>query len=174
MINELKGEDLIFNILYSDVSKAKYYFKEENEFYKKLEDCVRLDSNFFNLFIIDDYGSLSYNELINYIKNLYKIRDKPKDICFVSTGDKYEYKCISLAYGQGKILCETLDNIKTKIKEEIFEFFNSDSMGIKEKVLKKINDYKDDKMGVLIKESENLGFQVNSIENGFTFSFIKL
>lgn len=171
MVNELKAEDLRFHISYENTNKDEY-FTEESRFYQELQNGLNIKEKWFNIFIVDDYGGAYIEEIISKTEEIYRSRKKPKDICYALI-NKYETKCIFLSSGMGNTFCDEIESIKTIFKEKIFDFYNSNVCEEKEKIIKKINEIKNDKIEELIKASDDLNFHVKPLENGFTFIPVK-
>jgi predicted ATP-dependent protease len=171
MVKELKGEELRFHISYEEANKEEYFI-EENRFYEEIKDGINIKEKGFNIFIVDSLGGANLDEIISKIEEIYKFRDKPKDICY-GILNKYETKTIFLSSGNGSILCDCVENMKSTYKQKIFDFYNSNVSEEKEDIIKKINEIKNDKIEELIKSSDDLNFQVKSLENGFTFIPVK-
>ena len=104
----------------------------------------------------------------NYLDTIAKKKKVPQDWCYIyNFGNPNEPIAVSFPAGQGKEFKETMDSFIKDIRADIKSTFNNDEFE-KEKALIR-QDFEEKKANILEKlnqDSEKLGFQVKSAQNG--------
>ncbi|MBE6051764.1 MAG: ATP-dependent protease [Clostridium sp.] len=175
MKKELTPNEVLFNINLSEGDgdlKLKDIPKIKSA-YKKIERAIKIKEEGYNLYLIDSFSKEKLNELITFIKELYKDCKEPKDICYGTIDDARKPKAIFLSNGKGKELKEEVENIKNSYFEVAMEFYNTSSESEKDSIIEEIHTKRSAYIGELVDIAKKEGFDVKATTGGFAFIPLK-
>jgi lon-related putative ATP-dependent protease len=175
MHRELTAEDIIYKFQFENLNfrDASYDMPEYNEVYKKLKTALEIDKEGYNVYLIDDFSKDKLQEIIKFVKENLKNKEKPKDICYVIQGEEKYPKVLFLCGGKGKTLKDMLEKIQKFYSDITCEFYTDSSNKEKEEIVDNIQEKRSDLISKLLKISEDEGFTMKPTQNGFTFIPIK-
>ena len=141
--------------------------------YEDIKNGINIDEDNFNIYLVESFSRENVDNLVNYLKDLYKNKDKPQDICYVTFEDDKCPKVIFLGNGRGKNFCISLNNIKERYVGIYNEFNNSSGEDEKDIILEYISSKKSNYINELINISKKEGFDVKASNGGFAFIPLK-
>lgn len=174
MIKELTPEEVEYKFTAS--TDKKEYFDgspQYEDIYQKIDKMMSINKSGYNLYIVDDFTKEKLENIIAYIKEKYKNESKPKDICYVVGNDERAPKCIYVRNGNGKLLRDTVEDIKKMYTESIYSFYNNNKNKEIENITDKIKKEKNELVEELIKAAHMKGFEIKSTQVGFNFIPLK-
>lgn len=175
MKKELTPSEVVFNINLSegdgdlrlkDITKIK-------SAYKRIERAIKIKEDGYNLYLIDSFSKEKLDDLVTFIKGLYKDSKEPKDICYGTIDDPRKPKDIFLSNGKGKKLKEEVENIKNSYFEVAMEFYNTSSESEKDSIIEDIHTKRSGYIGELVEIAKKDGFDVKATTGGFAFIPLK-
>lgn len=175
MKKELTPSEVVFNINLSegdgdlrlkDITKIK-------SAYKRIERAIKIKEDGYNLYLIDSFSKEKLDDLVTFIKGLYKDSKEPKDICYGTIDDPRKPKAIFLSNGKGKELKEEVENIKNSYFEVAMEFYNTSSESEKDSIIEDIHTKRSGYIGELVEIAKKDGFDVKVTTGGFAFIPLK-
>ena len=175
MKKELTPSEVVFNINLSegdgdlrlkDITKIK-------SAYKRIERAIKIKEDGYNLYLIDSFSKEKLDDLVTFIKGLYKDSKEPKDICYATIDDPRKPKAIFLSNGKGKELKEEVENIKNSYFEVAMEFYNTSSESEKDSIIEDIHTKRSGYIGELVEIAKKDGFDVKATTGGFAFIPLK-
>lgn len=175
MKKELTPSEVVFNINLSegdgdlrlkDITKIK-------SAYKRIERAIKIKEDGYNLYLIDSFSKEKLDDLVTFIKGLYKDSKEPKDICYGTIDDPRKPKAIFLSNGKGKELKEEVENIKNSYFEVAMEFYNTSSESEKDSIIEDIHTKRSGYIGELVEIAKKDGFDVKATTGGFAFIPLK-
>lgn len=174
MIKELAPEEVeykfeISNEKRDDIDDLPQY----KDIYEKIDKALSIDKSGYNLYIIDDFTREKLENIIEYINEKYKNRSKPEDICYIVNADEKAPKCIFVSNGKGKLLKNTVDDIKVVYTESIYNFYNNNKNKEVEDIIYKIQEEKEELIERLVNEAHEEDFEIKSTQKGFSFIPLK-
>ena len=171
MIKELTSEDIIytFNVKGVKIGNERDLILEYDEVYEKIKTALEIEKAGYNLYLIDDFSKDKLSNIINFAKKIYEKKAKPKDICYVLSGDKKCPKAMLLSNGKGIELKKTLENIQNRYIDRTYEFYNNTSLKEKEEIIDNLQRKKNSLIGKLTKTAEDDSFQMKPTQTGFSF-----
>lgn len=146
---------------------------EYDQVYEKIKTALEIDKEGYNVYLIDDFSKDKLEKIVNFIKENYKIKDKPQDICYVVHGDEKAPKAMFLPGGKGAKLKEAVENIQNFYLEITYDFYNSSSNKEKETIVDNLQKIRGNLISKLVKMAENDGFTMKATQSGFTFIPLK-
>lgn len=175
MKRELTPKEIIYDVTIEEESlnHDENHIPEYNEVYKKIKTALEIDKEGFNVYLIDDFSKDKLETLMEYIKELYSKREKPKDICYVIYEEEKTPKAIYLNNGKGIIFKEKIEELQNTYYEYVFKFYNSSFSKEKESVMDSIHKKRNEYIGSLMDMAKNEGFDVKPTTNGFAFIPLK-
>ena len=135
---------------------------------KALEFGVNVDIKGYNLYLEGPSGVGKTMYAKNYLDMVSKKKKVPQDWCYIyNFSNPNEPIAVSFPAGQGKEFKENMDNFIKDIRADIKNTFNNDEFE-KEKSLirQEFEEQKNNILEALNHESQKLGFQVKSAQNG--------
>lgn len=171
MHRELTAEEIIYKFEFENTKlrEDSYQMSDDNEVYKKLKMALEIDKEGYNVYLIDEFSKDKLKEIIKFVKENLKFKEKLVDICYVIEEEEKCPKVLFLTAGKGKVLKETLEKIQKMYSQIIYEFYTSSSDKEKEEIIESIHKKRSDLINKLLKDSEEQGFTIRSTQNGFTF-----
>jgi predicted ATP-dependent protease len=149
------------------------YNPEYNEVFEKIKMALEIKGHGYNVYLIDDYSKEKIENLKNYIKDILKSRQKPKDICYVVYEDEKSPRALFLSNGNGIKLKAALEEMQSDYAEAAFHFYNNSSNKDKEKILQEIQKKRTELVTNLMEMSKKEGFDVKATGSGFMFIPLK-
>src|SRR5690349_20089688 len=136
MHRELTAEEVIYKFEFENTKlrEDSYHMPEDNEVYKKLKMALEIDKEGYNVYLIDDFSKDKLQEIIKFIKENLKCKEKLVDICYAIEEDEKCPKALFLTGGKGKVLKEMLEKIQQMYLEIIYEFYTDSSNKEKEQI----------------------------------------
>ncbi|WPC40977.1 AAA family ATPase [Clostridium sp. JS66] len=171
MQRELAAEEIIYKFEFENTKlrEDSYHVPDDNEMYKKLKMALEIDKEGYNVYLIDDFSKDKLKEIIKFVKENLRFKEKLVDICYVIEDDEKCPKVLFLTAGKGKILKEMLEKIQKIYSETTYEFYTDSSNEEKEEITESIRKKRSDLINKLLKDSEEQGFTIRATQNGFTF-----
>lgn len=171
MHRELTAEEIVYKFEFenAELKEDSYHMPDDNEMYKKLKMALEIDKEGYNVYLIDDFSKDKLKEIIKFVKENLKFKQKLVDICYVIEDDEKCPKVLFLEAGKGKILKETLEKIQKIYSEITYEFYTDSTNSEKEEIIESIHKRRSDLINKLLKDSEEQGFTIRATQNGFTF-----
>lgn len=171
MQRELAAEEIIYKFEFENTKlrEDSYHVPDDNEMYKKLKMALEIDKEGYNVYLIDDFSKDKLKEIIKFVKENLRFKEKLVDICYVIEDDEKCPKVLFLTAGKGKILKEMLEKIQKIYSETTYEFYTDSSNKEKEEITESIRKKRSDLINKLLKDSEEQGFTIRATQNGFTF-----
>ena len=117
MYRELKPEEVTFNINLSDIDTQKYrnsMTQYDDQIHSKVGKALDINSEGYNVYIIDDFSSDKLKDIIDFISEKYEKKSKPCDICYVVDNDEKRPKILKMPSGMG----ETLKTCVIKLQDK--------------------------------------------------------
>lgn len=175
MKRELTPSEILFNIDLNEV-RSKIDLKDIPQIslgYKKIKRALSIQEEGYNLYLIDTFSKDKLHNLTEFIEEIYKDCESPRDICYVNIEDPKKPEPIFLTNGKGKELKEAVENIKNCYYEAATEFYNSSSESEKDIIIEEIHNKRSCYIGELVELSKVEGFDVKATTGGFAFIPIK-
>ncbi|EET88817.1 peptidase S16 lon domain protein [Clostridium carboxidivorans P7] len=171
MQRELAAEEIIYKFEFENTKlrEDSYHVPDDNEMYKKLKMALEIDKEGYNVYLIDDFSKDKLKEIIKFVKENLRFKEKLVDICYVIEDDEKCPKVLFLTAGKGKILKEMLEKMQKIYSETTYEFYTDSSNKEKEEITESIRKKRSDLINKLLKDSEEQGFTIKATQNGFTF-----
>lgn len=175
MKKELTPKEIIydFNIEELDRNMKENTAPEYEEVYKSIKSALEIKKEGFNVYLVDTFSRDKINNIIYYIENIYKTREKPKDICYITLEDERKPKALMLSNGMGKVLSEQLEVLKDNYEEVIFKFYNGNGIKEKETIMDDLQKKRTEDIAYLMKIAKEKGFDVKYSSGGFVFIPLK-
>ncbi|MCD3194130.1 AAA family ATPase [Clostridium botulinum C] len=173
---ELSSHDVIYKFDFHGIQPKEEKFniaEYKRDVYKKLKTALEIDKEGYNIFLIDDFSKMKLKNIKEYIKEAYKDRSKPKDICYVIKEDAERPYPLYISGGKGYLLKDTVRGLQKKYLNVIYNFYNGVAIKEKEEILDDIQGKRSKLVNELMKSAEDKGFKIKSNDNGFTFVPIK-
>lgn len=175
MKRELTPNEILFHF---DLDGGEYELElkdipQINSAYKKIKRAISIDKDNFNVYLVDSFSKYRLNELIKYVKDIYKDRRSPKDICYVTFEDYRRPEPIFLNNGNGNKLKEAVEEIKNKYFDIVIEFYNSSSDNEKDRIIDEVSTKRSAYITELIDMAKVQGFDLKATSGGFAFIPLK-
>ena len=175
MKKELTPKEIIFctscentmKKLNDDVSSKKYIG------FDKIKKALNIKKDGFNIYYVDSFSKEKVEILAEQISEIYKEKEAPKDICYVTNQDSTSPKIIFLKNGKGVLLKDLLEEVKKKYLYDINEFYSSSSIEEKESIIENINEERNNYITKLMQMAKVENFDVKSTSGGFIFIPLK-
>ncbi|WMJ81359.1 AAA family ATPase [Clostridium sp. MB40-C1] len=154
--------------------KKKYNLPEyTEEVYKKIRTALDIENEGYNVYLIDDFCKVKLDNIKQYVSEILKKKNKPKDICYVVNDNPENPFPLFLSNGKGIVLKETVENIQEEYLKSIYNFYNSSNNKEKEDIIDNIHKKRNELVNDLIDKSHDAGFEIRSTGKGFTFIPLK-
>lgn len=173
---ELSSHDVIYDFDFGDIEleEEKFSIAEyKKDVYRKIKTALEIDRDGYNIYLVDDFSKTKLRNIREYIKEMYKDRGKPQDICYVIKEDPERPYPIYISGGKGYLLKETLVKIQKKYLNVVYNFYNGAAIKEKEEIIDDIQTRRTKLVTKLMDSSKEKGFKIKSNDNGFTFVPIK-
>lgn len=173
---KLLSQDVIYNFDLEGVHSAieKFSLPEySDEVYDKLKTALEIDEEGYNVYLIDDFSKIKLENIKEYIQEILKSKDKPRDICYVIKEDENKPFSICVSNSLGIKLKNSIEEIQDKYYKISYDFYNDSISKDKEEITEKIQQKRSDLVTDLMDNAGELGFQIRSTNKGFTFIPIK-
>lgn len=175
MKKELTPKEIIFctscentmKKLNDDVSSKKYIG------FDKIKKALNIKKDGFNIYYVDSFSKEKVEVLAEQISEIYKEKEAPKDICYITNKDSTSPKIIFLKNGKGVLLKDLLEEVKKKYLYDINEFYSSSSIEEKESIIENINEERNNYITKLMQMAKVENFDVKSTSGGFIFIPLK-
>jgi predicted ATP-dependent protease len=171
-IMELSSHDVIYNFDFRDIDlrKDKLDLPEYNwEVYENIKTALEIEDEGYNVYLIDDFSKVKLKNLKEYIEEIFKNRDKPKDICYVIKEDAEKPYPLYISDGKGYLFKKTMEEIQSFYFKSIYEFYNGSTNKDKEEIIENIQKKRSELITELMNNAHNQGFDLRSTNRGFTF-----
>ena len=173
---ELSSHDIIYNFEFenSNLRVERFSLPEYVEdVYDRIRTAIDIDEEGYNVYLIDDFSKAKLEDLKEYINEILKTRNKPKDICYVIKEDANIPYALYVANGKGNYLKETITELQESYYKIIYNFYNGSICKEKEEIVEKIQEKRSDLVTNLMNNAHNCGFEIRSTNKGFTFIPVK-
>jgi len=170
MKRELTPKDVIYNVhIDGDENFDNNIMPQYEDIYSKLSQVINIDKYGYNVYIVDNFTKEKLDDIIIYVKKLYKDKINPKDICYAVSKDEKSPVAITIDNGKGILFKETVEEIKKLYMTFIYNFYNSSSNKEKELIIDRIQRKKNELIDTLIERSHSEGFEIKITDGGFSF-----
>lgn len=168
---ELTSKEILYRFETPDIDEKNRldYMPEYDEVYKKIKTAIEINKEGYNIYLIDDFSKDKIKNISEFIEDLLKNREKPKDICYVTFEDEKCPKSIFLSNGMGNKLKKALEDLQNSYAEAVFRFYNNSTNKEKEDILQHIQRKRNKLVGNLMDMAKKEGFDVKPTHTGFTF-----
>ncbi|MEW8956914.1 AAA family ATPase [Clostridium sp.] len=175
MMRVLKQEDVIYDFQLKDLdlNKRGDIICEYKDIYNKISDLLAINSDNFNIYLIDDYSMDKILHLKSYIENIYKKKESPRDICYVIYENDRSPKVLYLNNGMGKKLKKALEKLQNNLNEAVYKFYNSTAFKEKENILDDLHKKRAEIVEDLMEKAKKDGFDIKATTHGFAFLPLK-
>lgn len=172
---ELSPKEILyrFQVPGGDYKDRLDQMPEYDEVYKKIRTAIEINKEGYNIYLIDDFSRDKIINIIEYIEELFKNKEKPKDICYVTFEDEKSPKSIFLSNGMGNKLKKNLEVVQNSYAEATFRFYNNSTNKEKEEILQHIQRKRNKLVGNLVELAKKEGFDVKPTHTGFSFIPLK-
>lgn len=137
--------------------------------YKKIKAAIEIEKEGYNVYLVDEYSKDKMDNIINYVKEIFKNYDAPDDICYVVEDDIKKPVPMFVKNGNGNLFKKTLEKFQDVIANKTFEFYTNSISKEKENLVEKIQKKRSEMISALVTVSKENGFDIKSSEGGFTF-----
>jgi lon-related putative ATP-dependent protease len=171
MYKELTPKDIIydFDIQRVATTEEKWMLPQYIEAYKKIKTALHIDNDGYNVYLVDDYSKDRIKHIVDYVKDIFKDKKAPDDICYVIKDDDKQPLPIFLANGLGNKFKEILEELQGLYAEYTFQFYNDSDNKEKDNLVDKIQKKRNEIINSLVEVSKINGFDIKSNDGGFTF-----
>ncbi len=171
MGRELTPKEVLYNfdIEYDDLNLEKINIPQKEKFYNNIKTALEINKEGFNIYLMDSFSKDKLDNIMNFVKEVYKSREKPKDICYVVYDEEKNPKVLFLKNGMGKLLEEALKDMQEEYKDIIYKFYNDSCCKEKEKMIQYLYKKKNETISTLIEHAKNEGFDVKLTNSSFIF-----
>jgi len=176
MHRELRPDEVTFNVNLSCIDTQKHrnsMTAYDDQVHSKVEKALDINSEGYNVYIIDDFSKDKLKDIMNFIGEKYKKRSKPCDVCFVVENDEKCPRILKMPAGFGEMLKSCVTKLQAKYVEIVNDFYNSTDIKEKNEILDELESEKNILVDNLIKRAKEEGFELKAGDNGFTFTPIK-
>ena len=176
MNRELTPKDILFNVDLNEGDDTRIKLKDIPEVtsaYDKMKRAINIDKEGYNVYLIDSFSKDKLKALTDYIEELYKNYEAPRDICYVTVDDPKKPEPVFVNNGRGNKLKEAVENIKNSYYEAAMEFYNTSSQTEKDSIVDDVHSKRTSYIGELIEISRAEGFDVKATSGGFAFIPLK-
>jgi lon-related putative ATP-dependent protease len=171
MYKELAPTDIIYNFHIHRESKVdnEWMLPQYFEAYKKIKTALQIDNDGYNIYLVDDYSKDRIKHIIDYVKDIFKDKKAPDDICYVVKDDEKQPIPVFLANGYGIRFKETIEELQSLYAEYTFQFYNDSGNKEKDSLVDKIQKQRTEIINNLVEISKSNGFDIKTNDGGFTF-----
>lgn len=175
MYKELTPSKIIFSCDTEDIkpNRKVSLIPEYDYAYSKIIEALQIKKDGYNVYLIDDFSKDKLNNIVDFIKDFYKDKEAPKDICYVVDEDDKRPKTIYLNSGKGNIFGVMVEDLENIYYDSTYDFYNTSANKEKEKMIDSIQKKKNELMSKLIELAGEDGFEIKSTRAGFTFIPVK-
>lgn len=94
MKRKLTPNEVLYNVDFHEKNESLKLkdISEIKTFYEKIKDGITIEEEGYNLYLIDSFSKEKLKNVMDYIKEIYKLKKAPKDICYVTLKDKKSQK----------------------------------------------------------------------------------
>lgn len=171
MKRELTPNDILFKIDLGEDGRTSQLkdIPQIADAYRKIKRSISIDKEGYNLYLVDSFSKDKIEELTEYIEEIYKDLDAPRDICYATISDEKKPEVIFIANGKGNFLKKTIEEIKNSYFEVAMEFYNTSSESEKDSLIDEIHAKRSKYIGELVDMAKVEGFEVKATTGGFAF-----
>lgn len=175
MKKKLTPNEVLYNVDFHEKNESLKLkdIPEIKTFYEKIKDGITIEEEGYNLYLIDSFSKEKLKNVMDYIKKIYKLKKAPKDICYVTLKDKKKPEVLTLKNGKGKVLKETIEEIKKSYLNSVRSFYNGSSDLEKDLIIEKIHEKRTSYIEELVILSKDEGFHIKPTNGGFAFFPLK-
>lgn len=173
MKKELTPSEIIFDINLNDGDESLQDIPRITLAYNKIKRAINIESDGYNLYLIDSFSKDKLGNLKSFIEEIYKKHESPKDICYVTVEDSRKPEAIFLSNGKGKELKEEVEAIKNSYFDVVMEFYNTSSESEKDSIIEDVHSKRSSYIGELVEMAKGEGFDVKATTGGFAFIPLK-
>jgi predicted ATP-dependent protease len=171
--NKLEPKDILYRLDIPKINEEEicYSVPSYDGIIEKLKSFLNIDSQGYNIYIIDEYSKYKVDTIIKEAKKVYKQRSL-KDICYVVMEDDKAPEAIILSGGMGSELKNSLEEMQNCYADIVNNFYHG-NIRQKDKIIKDIQRKKNELINSLFEMAKEEGFEVKLTKNGFSFMPIK-
>lgn len=171
MKKELTSQDVKFNFKFKE-NKEKgsvTMIPEIDGEYEKIGRALNINREGYNIYLIDSFSKEKLTKLQAYIREQYKFKEPPKDICYVVLDDYKKPEVLFVSNGNGNKLVEAVEGIRNNYIELVEEFYNSSKEDEKDELIEEIQSKRNSYMSELMEMAKKENFEVKVTNKGFAF-----
>ena len=171
MKKELTSQEVKFNFKFKE-NKEKgsvTMIPEIDGEYEKIGRALNINREGYNIYLIDSFSKEKLTKLQAYIKEQYKFKEPPKDICYIVLDDYKKPEVLFVTNGNGNKLVEAVEGIRNNYIELVEEFYNSSKEDEKDELIEEIQSKRNSYMSELMEMAKKENFEVKVTNKGFAF-----
>ncbi|MGN0025984.1 MAG: AAA family ATPase [Clostridium sp.] len=171
MKKELTSQEVKFNFKFKE-NKEKgsvTMIPEIDGEYEKIGRALDINREGYNIYLIDSFSKEKLTKLQDYIKEQYKFKEPPKDICYIVLDDYKKPEVLFVTNGNGNKLVEAVEGIRNNYIELVEEFYNSSKEDEKDELIEEIQSKRNSYMSELMEMAKKENFEVKVTNKGFAF-----
>lgn len=171
MKKELTSQEVKFNFKFKE-NKEKgsvTMIPEIDGEYEKIGRALAINREGYNIYLIDSFSKEKLTKLQAYIKEQYKFKEPPKDICYIVLDDYKKPEVLFVTNGNGNKLVEAVEGIRNNYIELVEEFYNSSKEDEKDELIEEIQSKRNSYMSELMEMAKKENFEVKVTNKGFAF-----
>ncbi len=171
MKKELTSQEVKFNFKFKE-NKEKgsvTMIPEIDGEYEKIGRALNINREGYNIYLIDSFSKEKLTKLQAYIKEQYKFKEPPKDICYIVLDDYKKPEVLFVTNGNGNKLVEAVEGIRNNYIELVEKFYNSSKEDEKDELIEEIQSKRNSYMSELMEMAKKENFEVKVTNKGFAF-----
>ena len=171
MKQELTSQEGKFNFKFKDNKEngSVTMIPEIDGEYEKIGRALGINREGYNIYLIDSFSKEKLTKLQAYIKEQYKYKAPPKDICYVVLEDYKKPEVLFASNGNGNKLVKAVEGIRNNYIELVEYFYNSSKEDEKDELIEEIQSKRNSYISELMEMAKKENFEVKVTNKGFAF-----
>lgn len=171
MKQELTSQEVKFNFKFKENKEngSVTMIPEIDGEYEKIGRALDINREGYNIYLIDSFSKEKLTKLQAYIKEQYKYKVPPKDICYVVLEDYKKPEVLFVSNGNGNKLVKAVEVIRNNYIELVEEFYNSSKEDEKDELIEEIQSKRNSYISELMEMAKKENFEVKVTNKGFAF-----
>lgn len=169
---ELSSQEILYDFEFKNIE-----FREDDfslpeykwEVYDNIKMGLEIKDEGYNIYLIDEFSKIKLRNIKSFIEDIFKDRDKPKDICYVIKEDPEKPFPLYVSNGKGNLLKEYIGKLQEEYYNSVFEFYNGTDIKEKETIVELIQKKRSELITELMENTRKEGFDLKSTASGFSF-----
>lgn len=171
MKQELTSQEVKFNFKFKENKEngSVTMIPEIDGEYEKIGRALGINREGYNIYLIDSFSKDKLTKLQAYIKEQYKYKSPPKDICYIVLEDYKKPEVLFISNGNGNKLVKAVEGIRNNYIELVEEFYNSSKEDEKDELIEEIQSKRNSYISELMEMAKKENFEVKVTNKGFAF-----